>query len=324
MRRFVALLLPLCLCLPAAAAPRYTVTDLGPATYLDHVSINNRGQIVGRDSQAAMLRAGGKAVSLGTLPGYPRTFASAINDRGQIAGRVDNTTDGAIMVFDYHAVLWDRGKRHDLGAPDGFAISEANGLNNNGEVVGDATDSGHLPDMSFPEAVEAHQPHAFLYSHGTMTDLGKGVAHGINDKGQIVGGSGVEAVLWQGGQKQELGIKGDAMAINNKGQIVAGYGFQHVVLWQNGASHELPLLPGSSQTEANSINANGFIVGRAGMTRGSLAMLWHDGRVYDLNMLIPHKSTWVLEDATGINDKGQIVGSGTLNGQPHAFLLTPR
>ena len=33
---------------------------------------------------------------------------------------------------------------------------------------------------------------------------------------------------------------------------------------------------------------------------------------------------WLLNSATDINVWGQIVGMGTLNGQPHGFLLTPR
>jgi hypothetical protein len=44
----------------------------------------------------------------------------------------------------------------------------------------------------------------------------------------------------------------------------------------------------------------------------------------DLNTLIRTNSGWVLTTATDINVWGQIVGNGTLNGEPHGFLLTPR
>ena len=44
----------------------------------------------------------------------------------------------------------------------------------------------------------------------------------------------------------------------------------------------------------------------------------------DLNNLIAPDSGWTLEDATGINDSGQIVGYGiNPSGQNDAFLLTP-
>ncbi len=44
----------------------------------------------------------------------------------------------------------------------------------------------------------------------------------------------------------------------------------------------------------------------------------------DLNKLIPPGSGWVLVEADGVNDSGQIVGMGMHNGQEHAFLLTPQ
>jgi probable HAF family extracellular repeat protein len=43
----------------------------------------------------------------------------------------------------------------------------------------------------------------------------------------------------------------------------------------------------------------------------------------DLNTLIDPTLGWVLTTAAGINDAGQIVGSGVINGQSHAFLMTP-
>jgi len=45
--------------------------------------------------------------------------------------------------------------------------------------------------------------------------------------------------------------------------------------------------------------------------------------MYDLNTLIPANSGWVLIAASHINDAGQIVGVGLLNGNLHGFLLTP-
>jgi probable HAF family extracellular repeat protein len=53
------------------------------------------------------------------------------------------------------------------------------------------------------------------------------------------------------------------------------------------------------------------------------AFLWENGAMTDLNTLIPSDSPWYLLEATSINDAGQIVGWGTIDGNVHAFLATP-
>jgi probable HAF family extracellular repeat protein len=45
--------------------------------------------------------------------------------------------------------------------------------------------------------------------------------------------------------------------------------------------------------------------------------------MYDLNTLINPSFGWVLQQAFAINDDGQVTGFGTIDGQTHAFLLTP-
>jgi hypothetical protein len=49
----------------------------------------------------------------------------------------------------------------------------------------------------------------------------------------------------------------------------------------------------------------------------------YDTQMRDLNDLIPAGSGWLLKSAWGINDAGWITGDGTVNGQDHAYLLTP-
>jgi hypothetical protein len=52
-------------------------------------------------------------------------------------------------------------------------------------------------------------------------------------------------------------------------------------------------------------------------------VLFEDGRVIDLNTLLPANSGRTLTEARDINDRGQIVGTGVVNGRQRAFLLTP-
>jgi len=127
---------------------------------------------------------------------------------------------------------------------------------------------------------------------------------------------------------------GEAMALNDVGEVV-GTAFNynvrpyawHAYVWRNGITTDLGMLQtGATWNVANAINNSGVIVGLAMFIDGDVsshAFVYKDGHMRDLNTLIPAQTGWVLSSATAINDAGRIVGSGTLNGQDHTFLLTP-
>jgi hypothetical protein len=48
-----------------------------------------------------------------------------------------------------------------------------------------------------------------------------------------------------------------------------------------------------------------------------------DGKVVDLSAAIPQGTGWQLFDASAINARGEIAGDGVINGEFHAYLLTP-
>ncbi|MGA7927921.1 MAG: hypothetical protein WCA20_18275 [Candidatus Sulfotelmatobacter sp.] len=75
----------------------------------------------------------------------------------------------------------------------------------------------------------------------------------------------------------------------------------------------------------HTINDKGEVAGFAidGTTGNVRAIVWLNRTPIDLNTLIPKDSPWYLLQALSLNDAGQIVGFGTIDGNIHAFLATP-
>ena len=310
-----------------AAAQAYTVTDLGN---FDPVAINNAGQIVG----SGTLWTNGKSVPLVGLEPI------ALNNRGQIVGAPSgpHTIHGGI-AHNVHALLWQNGRLTDLGTPGVPSQYEATGINDSGQIIG----TSYRHPLLWENGRRTYLPKLFKDPPYTQMPCGTG---GINNRGQSVGyastfrGS-IDAVLWQGEHIFDLGNAGSpdarAVAINDQSQI-AGYvrlpgmkWVRHAFLWRNGKALDLKTLAGDTDSQSGAINSEEQIVGtsekidRVPFLRGypSRAFLWWNGKMLDLNTFLPAHSGWRLEFARGINNRGQIIGSGTYRGKPHGFLLNP-
>jgi probable HAF family extracellular repeat protein len=129
--------------------------------------------------------------------------------------------------------------------------------------------------------------------------------------------------------KPDGGTFSAGLGINDAGKVV-GFAWSsenpstHAFLYSDGVWSDLGSL-GGSQSVAKDINSTDKVVGGS-YTSGDAAFhafLYSDGVMSDLNSLIPANSGWELFAASGINDKGHIVGDGIKDGQWHAFLLTP-
>jgi probable HAF family extracellular repeat protein len=83
---------------------------------------------------------------------------------------------------------------------------------------------------------------------------------------------------------------------------------------------------GGTYAEALGINNHGSVVGDSS-TMGdarSAAFIDKNGKMTDLNALVPATSGFRITIAYAINDKGQIAAEGfTKNHENHALLLTP-
>jgi probable HAF family extracellular repeat protein len=185
-------------------------------------------------------------------------------------------------------------------------------------------------------------------SDGKTIDLGSlggglGTALGINDQTQVVGQSypaqgPPQAFLWtaDGGMRSLGSLNGHrasisgADAINDLGQIVGDsssdqFPGEHAAYFGRTGVIDLGTL--GTDSVAHALNNQGQVVGMSFTNLGTRAFITdlNGGPMLDLNDLIPPGTGWSLFDARGINDAGQIVGTGQLPGYDiiHAYLLTP-
>lgn len=106
-------------------------------------------------------------------PAGPYTFsaASAINDRGDVAGGVMRT-DGH-----FHAAFWSAsGVFTELGLLPGGTFTSATGVNDNGAVVGSGSASG-----------SSQSPFRWTSSSGLQFKPWQGQANAISSRGRMVG-----------------------------------------------------------------------------------------------------------------------------------------
>ena len=100
----------------------------------------------------------------------------------------------------------------------------------------------------------------------------------------------------------------------------------HAFFWKKGLMTDLGTVDGEDCSSGFSVNLANHIVGVSFACDSSVqhAFLWENGKIIDLNRLIPAGSDMQLQVANSINNRGEIVGVGVLpNGDGHGFLLVP-
>ncbi|MGI8959014.1 MAG: hypothetical protein ACR2IV_04465 [Bryobacteraceae bacterium] len=255
------------------------------------------------------------------------------------------------------AFVWQHGVMTPLptlGGPNAVG----NQINNRGQIAGFAENTTRDPNCQ-SSGSQKLEFKPVVWRNGQVEELPTtsgdrdGVALGINEHDQVVGGSGSctafnqafqiylqpsHALLWENGRVIDLKNLGGkfgnlAFGINNQGQLVGssdlpGDTISHAFLWtKETGMQELRPFHGDVISGALGINDRGEVVGTSLDANFNLgAVVWKNRVPVDLNTLvIDNDSGWFLQLAESINSRGEIVGFAMekSTGDTHAYLATP-
>ncbi len=281
-----------------------------PATWSDFESVRTRiGEILSGSATGyhASLWENGQVADLGTLGGWD-SWANAVNNQNPPLVVGAGTTGSSPYM---HAFVRQNGPLTDLGTLDGDHWSTANGVNDQGWIVGTSGSD---------DPIQGSKSHACVWSRqdgGTLNLMDLGTLGGrdsygnaVNNAGQIVGESRTSsgeyhAFLWENGAMTDLG-NFTPLGINDQAQVVGTAPDGLAVLWQNGVLTPLGSLGGDYFAQSgNAIAASGGIVGSArGLTDGLnyTRSFLSNGPMTDLGA-----SNGLNSYAQGINSSGQSV-----------------
>jgi probable HAF family extracellular repeat protein len=253
--------------------------------------------------------------------------AADINNHGVVVGRYGSGTGiplpGPGVPFG-RGFVWDSTNgRRDIGL-EPVGNTQAVAINDAGQVVGTSEVLVIIGGSNF------FAPRAFIWDESNgIQEIGTlggsfSFANDVNESGQVIGYSETQdgferAFIWDKvNEMQELptiaGSGTRATAINDLGLVVGGeFGFGGF-LWD--ATNGIRTIP----IGGYDINNHGQVVGGP---VGDVAIWDQTNGVQRLVNLIPANSGWEFEIAFSINDDGNIVGFGRLNGQTRGFLMTP-
>jgi len=289
----------------------------GPTSYITMVhfgaiAVNNAGGILGQSEYLTPSRA---TVHFNEVDDYSVPVMS-VNDSGVVVGQ----------DLRGEATYWVNGVAAKLKVPAGATSSSATSINDAGQIVG-------------WDQVNTAEPSILYWKSASATPIVlpvKFIPVQIGKNGDVVGwiapsaanltgtltyyrynvntGTGPVAIATESSEGTWL----PRIALNATGTVVLRTPSNAAVIPVSGPGENI-----DGKVSNLSINDQGDVVGYLLDSSGSHSFIWAKSRgAVNLATFLPKKSGWTNLAAVSINDNGQVVGNGSLNGVPlQSFLL---
>jgi uncharacterized membrane protein len=249
-------------------------------------------------------------------PGAVSTAVTGINSKGDMVGEYQLEFAGP-----NHGFVLSQGQFTSFDYP-GALSTFPNGINDLGQVVGTACIQCGFP-LGFAFLYDGQTFTRISYPGKPGTE-GNGINNAGDVVGRIDGNRISRAFKFREGQFKILTVPGkspddDALGINNSGEIVGG-SYNYKRRWQswareNGSSHYLRV---GDQSVAFGLNDNGVIVGWWFDGSAYAGFAWSNGKF--ISLLYPGADSTT---AYGINNSGQVVGYYDSGYPGHGFVTSP-
>jgi probable HAF family extracellular repeat protein len=304
----------------------FSINDLGSlgGGWASASDINNSADIVGtsadenRVSRAFVWRLSEwgicqpSVMHMLDIPGSTESSAYAINDDGVIIGTATFSTDDGPVTRAYR---YTNGTVEFLEPGDIQPVD----INNLGQI------------LTYRHSQTGDLPHVFLYDSSL-----KNPVHVADDSPVRINNAGIIAGERGPGGEQYSNPDFDHLRVKATALSETGHAWTHS-LDPNVSSSTLHIREGQQSTDLTltdpslsfgfnvHMNNTGGIVGSVSLRDRFESTIWiRDGNVLrDINALLQSGLGFKIEALQGINDRGHMIASATIDGEMHAFIVSP-